>query len=436
MQLPRPAAALAAVRELDRAIFVLASVSFISQVGVSIMLPLLPLFALQLGASPRELGLMVSIFAVTQTLGQLSSGFLSTRMSSRRQVPLGQGAYAAANFLIATANAAVPLIAFRALAGLGGGLAIIAERLYIARVADRAKLAFTNGVVSAAGSAGSVLGPAVGGFLALSDLRVPFIVVGVTATLAAIAAVAFLPPEPAETRDHAPAAGGMATPDSGRPFAARLGAQVAAFRPLATIALWNLAFSAAFGGWITTFGPYAEDRLGLPVNQVALIFAFFGLGSIFLGPWLSRQADRSGRRRMVAIGSLLVLLNLATMIVKAPPALVFGSAIIAGGGLAAAQSSWFALLTMATDGGRRGRSFGFVTAITNLGVVAGALLASEIWQQIGIDEALLVAAGFVILGVASLSLVRVERPRPPDEASASREGAESTPNAAPEPASS
>src|SRR5258706_7558581 len=149
----------AVLREMDGWIAVVASISFISNLGVSIMLPLLPLFAVQVGATPGELGLMVSIFAVTQTIGQLGSGAMISRVSPRRQMPLGQASYAAANFLIATATSAVPLIAFRALAGLGGGLSIIAERPYIARVAARAKLSFTNCVVSASRSSGSVLGP-------------------------------------------------------------------------------------------------------------------------------------------------------------------------------------------------------------------------------------------------------------------------------------
>ena len=407
-----PRRALAAVRDLDRPIAVLAAIAFISQVGVSVMLPLLPVFALELGATPRELGLMVSIFAVTQTLGQLGSGVLSRWLSPRRQLPLGQGAYAGANLLIATATSAVPLIAFRALAGFGGGLSIIAERLYIARVADRARLAFTNGVISAAGSSGSVLGPLVGGLLATIDLRTPFIVVAITATLAGIAAIAFLPPEPevppAATR---PVDGAAEEP---RTFGGRLRGQLAAARPLATLGLWNLGFSAAYGGWITTFGPYADTRLGLPVNEVTWIFGMFGLGSIFLGPWLSRYADRTGRLRMVAFGSVLVLGNLASMIVQAPVIVIFATAIVAGGGLAAANAAWFALLTVATDGGRRGRSFGLVTALSNLGVIAGALLASEVWQQVGIDQALLVAAGFLVL--ATLSLLLVRRDPPPGEA--------------------
>lgn len=394
-----PRAAAAVVRELDRPIFVLAAVAFISSVGVSLMLPLLPLFALRLGATPHELGLMVSVFAVTQTIGQLGSNALLTWVSPRRQLPLGQASYAAANFLIATSQAATPLIVFRGLAGFGGGLSIIADRLYLARVADRARLAFSNGVISAAGSSGSVLGPLLGGVLAAIDLRIPFIVVGVTATLAAIAALGFLPPEP------------PAPPPAPSSGAADGGSRLAALRPLAAIGLWNLAFSAAFGGWITTFAPFAEERLGYAAYQIPWIFGAFGLGSILFGPWLGRLADRHGRRRMVALGSAAVLLNPVSMLLLAPPPVIFGSAVLAGAALAGAQSSWFAILTMATDGGWRGRSFGLVTAISNLGVVVGATLASDIWTRVDVAAALAAASVFIIVAIGTLAFVRPDHHR-------------------------
>jgi predicted MFS family arabinose efflux permease len=377
------------------------------------MLPLLPLYAQNLGATPDQLGLMVSSFAITQTIGQLGSGAMLGVISARRQMPLGQGAYAAANVLIATANAAVPLIVFRALAGLGGGLSIIAERLYIARVADQARLAFTNGIVSAAGSAGSVFGPLVGGaaILAANDLRVPFILVAITASVAMVSAIAFLPPErirppsaAGSAADAGAVAGAVAATEPPRPT------RWASIRPLLALSLWNLGFSAAYGAWITVFGPLATTRLGLPAGLVPWIFAAFGIGSIVLGPVLARWADLRDRRTMVAIGSGLVLLNAMSMVLAAPIWVVFGTAIFAGGGLAAAQSSWFALLTVATDGGRRGRSFGYVTALSNLGVVIGATVGSRVWQLSGdVTNAMWVACACIVLAAASLLFVRRDR---------------------------
>lgn len=419
----------AAARGADRSIAVLALLAFISQAGVAIMLPLLPLYAVEIGATPAQLGLMVGAFSITATIGQLSAGVLSSWIPARRQMPLGQAVYAAGNFLIATTTSAMPLIAFRAMSGLGGGLTIIAERLYIARVTAQDRLAFVNGVVSAAGSSGSVLGPLLGAVLALQDLRTPFVVVGITATIAALAALAFLPPERgdprvAAERDDNPASASPASRGS-EATADRLPAGTATVveelpgaaiqsrwervEPLARLALWSVAFNAAYGGWITTFGPYFTQVLGVEPSAVALFFVPFGAGAIVLGPVLARVADRSGRRRMVALGTVLVLANLVTMVVDAPLALIYATAAIAGGGLSAAQASWFALLGVATDGGRRSRSFGLVSALSNLGVILGAGAASIAWTTIGVREGLISAGVFLVLAAASLVLVPDDR---------------------------
>jgi MFS family permease len=410
----------AAAGGIDRSIAVLALLAFISQAGVSIMLPLLPLYAVEIGATPAQLGLMVGAFSVTSTIGQLSAGVLSAWIPARRQMPLGQAVYAAGNFLIATTTSAVPLIVFRSMAGLGGGLTLIAERLYIARVTAQDRLAFMNGVLSAAGSSGSVIGPLLGAVLALQDLRTPFVVVGITATVAAVAALAFLPAErpaargsrnaasppqagPAPDRVEPPV--DVATRDRGESTTGRW----VRIAPLARLALWSIGFNAAYGGWITTFGPYSTQVLGFEPSYVALFFVPFGVGAIALGPVLARLADRTGRRRMVAVGTALVFTNLVTLAVGAPVALIYGSAVIAGGGLAAAQASWFALLGVATDGGRRGRSFGLVSALSNLGVIAGAAVASIAWTVLGLREALISAGVFLVIAAASLALVPRDR---------------------------
>lgn len=184
--------------------------------------------------------------------------------------------------------------------------------------------------------------------------------------------------------------------------------------------LWNLGFNAGFGGWITTYSPLAVSRLGIPIVQVAFIFAAFGIGSIVIGPWLAGLADRRGRRGMVAFGSILVLIHIATLIAAAPLPMVYGTAVMAGGGLAAAQASWFALLGVATDGGRRGRAFGLVTALSNLGVIIGATAAAAAWEAYGISAGMGVAMVALALATASLVFVRPEPGAPVPDASASR----------------
>jgi len=395
--------AIGALRGLSRSLALLAGMAFVTQIGVAVMLPLLPLYATQVGATPFVLGLLTSGHAVAAAVGQLAGGFLTERFAARRLVAAGIGVYAAANILIATTTAAIPLIAFRSLAGLGGGVNGIAERLYLTEATDRARRAFANGLLSAAGAAGSVLGPAIGGLLvAVSDLRLPFLLVGATSALATLGAL-FLPrPSVPEGAELVPAAAGspavVIEPDGQAPDR----------RPIVTLFFSNLAAMAGFGAFITTYAIFTTGNLGWSAAEVGIVFAMFGLGSIILGPWLARRADLGGRRRMAVLGCIPVVFLPVVMVLGMPRPVIYAVTIVAGGGLTAFESSWYALLAGATDEGRRGRVFGIVTGLSNLGVAIGAMGAARAWELSDIRVAVLTCS--LTFGLAGLAMLA----HPPD----------------------
>jgi MFS family permease len=397
-------------RGLTPAIALLGAMAFITQVGVSIMLPLLPLYATSLGATPPVLGLLTSSFAVLIAVGQLFGGYLVERVAPRRLVSIGIGTYAAANVLISTAVAALPLIAFRSLAGLGAGVSQVSERIYVAQAIDRARLAFANSVLSAMGSAGSVFGPAVGGLLVgVSDLRLPFLVVAGTSTVAAVASL-FLPRPPVEapvsTTD---------TPTTTPREPARSGigrfSWSHATRLLVVLFLVQTAFQAGFGAFITTYAVFAQERLGWATAEVGLVFSAFGLGSILLGPVLANLADRRGRRDVAILGSFLVFLFPIVFFAEAPRPILYLVSVIAGAGVTALEASFFALLADATEGGRRGRAYGWVTSLSTLGIVVGAIGASQLWDRTG-DVGLGLLMTAVALGFVAGFLLLYPRDRP------------------------
>ena len=375
---------------------------FIVQVGVAVMLPLLPLYARSLGATPFTLGLLTSTFAITNALGQLSTGFLAERVALRRLMAAGIGGYSLANFLIAGASTAGALIAFRAFAGMGGGVMLVGERLYLVQISDPSRLAFANGVLSAAGSAGSVVGPAVGGLLAsLADLRLPFLLVGLTSLLATVGAF-FLPRPPSEKAPSSDDAvvlptGELPTATPAAPATLSQTASPSVRRRLGILLLAQLALNSGFGAFITTYGPFGEERLGWDTAQIGFVFALFGLGAIALGPWLSRQADLRGRRNFGILGTVPVIAFSLVFWLQAPWPILYAASVLAGAGLTTVQASWYALLADATEGGRRGRRFGAVTAFANLGIVVGATVAAQLWEAT--DD---VGVGFLI---SALSLV-------------------------------
>jgi len=388
------------------ALAVLATISFVSSLGISIMLPLLPLYALSLGASPLQLGLMTSGFAVANGIAQFASGFLMDRYGARRFIVAGIGTYAAANVLIATAPTAIALIGYRFIAGLGGGVNMVATRLYIAQTAQQSSLAFFNSIISAANSAGSVLGPGFGGLVAAGgDLRAPFFIVAGTSALAFIAAL-FLPRPKARAHDT-----GAAAVAGGREWN----------RTVFILLAGNLLLLIGFGGWVTSYAPFVTTRLGWSTFDVGIIFTIFGIGDITLGPWLGHLADRTGRRRMAVLASFPIFLFGFIVFFGLPKPFFYAISFFTGAALTAYNASWFALLTNAVPSARRGRVFGVVSAVAQTGTVIGALGATAIWQLTDVGGGLILSstaalgAGLVLLLLpAEIRPVASQAPRAPE----------------------
>lgn len=378
---------------VDPALAVLAFIGFISQVGIAVMLPLLPLYAAELGAPPRVLGLLTSSFAVTNAVSQLGTGFLSERWGSRRMMTGGVGLYAAMNALIATAASAPWLVAWRSIAGFGGGAMIVAERIYVAQVTRPERRAFANGIISAAQSAGAVAGPAVGSIAAaIGGLRAPFALVALTSGIALIGTF-FLPsPAARASRSAREQVDGTLEPIQ--------------FGALAALLVANLSLLASYGAFITTYAPLATTGLGWSIVDVGIAFSALGAGSIVLGPWLAHLGDRIGRRRIALVGPIPISAFGFGLVAGLPQLAVFALAFGAGGGLTAFSASWYALL--ADTGGERRleRTFGVISAASTGGIVIGALAAAELWSRIDIVAGMLLAALAPLLSCAAMLAFR------------------------------
>jgi len=378
------------------ALGLLALIAFIAQVGIAVMLPLLPLFATELGAEPFILGLLTSVFAVTNGIGQFGAGVLADRYGSRRFISGGMAVYASMNALIATAATAAWLLAWRALSGFGGGAVIVSERVYLADVTPPHRRAFANGVLSAAASAGMVAGPAFGGAIAaIGGLRAPFVVVALTSAVAFVASLA-LPRPAVDARQHTTTIEHDAAVDD---------------RPdryaIVTLLLANLAMLAGYGAFITTYAPLATDRLGWTTVEIGIAFSFFGAGSIFLGPLMAHLADRTSRRAVAMVGPLPVAAFGAALVLGLPMWAVYLVAALAGGGLTAFNASWYALLADVSGTRSRGRVFGIVSAVSNAGIVIGAMSATALWESINVAAGMTAASVAILLALIPIALLRL-----------------------------
>lgn len=377
----------------------LVAINFISSLGIGVMVPVIPLFAISLGASPLQIGLLITSFALANTAGQLVTGMLMDRHGSLLFLRTGTAVYAIGNGFSATARTVFEFIGFRGLAGLGAGGNILASRVYLAEISPPERMAFVNGVLGAAASSGQILGPAFGGaIVALFELRAPFAVVALTSGIAFFGL--FLLSRPA----HRTAS------------AAELATAPTSMVNRSTLVLLfsNLFLSSAFGGFITTYAPYVTEVRGWTVVEVGLLFSFFGVGSIVFAAPLGHLADRIGRR-IVAIGSAMPAALIGIFLLAGLPSpILYAAAVVGGGGISGFSAAWFALLNDASPRGRRGRTFGLVSALSNLGIVLGSMSATTVWQVYGLGLGLLVPSlAVIVAGLTLLALPGTRRAEPP-----------------------
>src|SRR6266496_156279 len=154
---------------------VLMAVAFVDMIGLTLVLPLLALYALHLHASPTTIGLMTASFPVAQLVASPVWGRVSDRYGRRPALLAGLTASALAYLIFGLAGSLWLLFVSRFVQGLGGGATGVAQA-YVADTMvphDRAK---ALGWLSAATSLGVVIGPVVGSFAARAGQSAPGLV--------------------------------------------------------------------------------------------------------------------------------------------------------------------------------------------------------------------------------------------------------------------
>ena len=182
----------AAKKRSRNAILMVALVVLVDITGFGLILPLLPFWAEKLRASPFEVGLILTVYALAQflftpVLGALSDRFGAASGHSRLAADRGAGlrADSAGGYAAVAAGGALHRRAGRV--EIGSAQAVVAD---VTAPKDRAR---GMGMVGAAIGLGFVIGPALGGILAGFGATVPFWAALVVALVNALLVLLFMP---------------------------------------------------------------------------------------------------------------------------------------------------------------------------------------------------------------------------------------------------
>ncbi len=369
-------------------------------VGFGIILPVLPLYAEDFGASPAMAAAVIAVFSAAQMVAAPLWGRLSDRIGRKPVLIAALIGSSIGSLVTGLAGVLWVLFLGRVLDGASGssyavGQAAVAD---LAQPADRPRLL---GLLAAAFGVGFVAGPLIGSIAALGGRELPFFVAAALAAGNAIVALVRLPSGRSAGRSAGMPAGQSAGlgPKPGR--LALWGAAGPAVRRLAVL---SLVAMVGFAGFEATFAMLVEHRfpdVGDPT--IYGLFALIGLLMVLVqtrivGPVNARLGTRSTLRTALSlVAAGMVVLAMGGGWAGLAVALVL---LVVGQGVFGPTLSNATVETVGADG--RGSALGLQQSAGAFGRILGPLLAGVLFGRVAVGAPYLVAAA---LAVAALAVV-------------------------------
>lgn len=386
---PRPAGEGAEAVPLG--VLIASFVTFTVYTALYVRIPLVPLYASDLGVSPSEVGLIALVLMGSAALASVPLGFVSDRLGRRSLALLGVLVGATTSLLLPLARSGLAIAALYLFAGLGIAAFTPSVMSLVSELAPPGYAGRVYGWLTLASQAGVSIGPAVGGAVAHAlGIPIAFVVSGVLMLGAAV--VGFLVLPGGRGKSQAGSRAWRAVGTTGRRLLAN---------PLVSGA-WAVAFSATFAwGTVLTFLPLYARSLDLSPAEIGLLIGAHALASA-----ASRLPAGLVVDRLRAYGLFLVVGLLAYGAVV----FAFGHTVafplllllaLAGGTF---NGSTFvavgATIALGADARTRGVAMGVYTSFLYAGLALGPAVVGRAVQIDGYATGFLVAALVSAAGAA------------------------------------
>ena len=284
------------------ALAILFVIVFVDLLGFGMVIPVMPLYAKQLGAPEAWTGLLSTGYSAMQFLFAPLWGRLSDRLGRRPVLLVSIFMTSAAFLLYGLAGSFPVLLASRLFAGAATANIAIA-RAFVADVTAAEDRAKGMGIIGAAFGLGFVLGPAIGSALSHVSLAWPGLAAAALALANGVAAFFVLPePEERQARDAAVRSRFHAFfREMGRPGIRRV------------ILIYFLAV-LAFSAMEATYAFLVKERYELSDRSVGLLFAYIGVIVVVVqGGLIGRLTRRFGEKALLVAGLALQAVALGAL---------------------------------------------------------------------------------------------------------------------------
>ncbi len=372
-------------------LFLCCGVCLLSYIGSYMRVPVVPLYALSLGADTFQIGLINSSFLLTAALCSLPLGILSDRLGRKLLIIAGLFLTAITSFLLCLTSTPAQMIPVYLLFGIGMGALGPTLMSYVADFTPPTHLGRSYGLYTMGLYGGMSLGPAAGGFIAQRfDFISVFIISGIFLVCLALIVVFLFTPAPRQFRPKSLKRGNSAIAK-------------AFFRNRPLMACWIVTLGACFGqGMFITFLPLHAKELGISVGMTGVIYAVQALFNAFSRLPFGYLGDTFMERpTLVIVGLVGFSLSLAGIGCSTGLYAVIAFSCTFGLSMGVAFSALGALISEVVDPESRGLAMGGYNTCIYLGLTLSAFVMGIIVKYTGFT------AGFVVTAAATFTTVLI-----------------------------
>ena len=346
---------------------------------------LIPLYLVELDASPFEIGIIMGSYALSVTVSAIPLGYLSDRIGRKQVILAGIILTAVSSFVIASRNDVYEVMGAYVIMGLG--LGSIGPSLDAA-VADNAKssnVGVAFGKLTTAVHMGTALGPAAAGILAANIGLVNSLYQSAIISLTVFALLPF-----ALKSLHG---GGQGSKTPGKNSLRRI-------KPNIVIGWAGFFTSFTLWGGVAAFLPIYAINKGIEVSIVGMIFAVAAVGTFLSRIPMGAVVDKFRQEPLlIVLGVVGASLTAATIGLASNAILLIIIMVTISVTRSASNVSSHALVARTANPDERGLVMGTATASRAAGNTVGPIVMGIVVGSHGYQAAFIVLALTSIIGV-------------------------------------
>lgn len=352
--------------KLNRVLPILFIIMFLVMAGFGIIIPVLPFYAEELGASPAELGLLMAVYSMMQFIFAPMWGRISDKIGRKPVIMVGIFGLSLSFFMLALSTTLWMLFIARIIGGFLSAANMPTVMAYVADITTEEDRGKGMGIVGAATGLGFIFGPAIGGVFTNINLEAPFYIAGILSLMTLLLVFGIL-----KESIHL---------SENKTSAKKASTWGAVLRdPLAILYFLQFFISLSLSGLEATFAYFAADKAGLDAVTLGYIFMIMGLASAAVQGSMGKLTKKFGEAAIIQGGIVVSAIGFGLILFTQnfTTAAIFLAVFGVGNGVI--RPSVSSLLTKISKMGY-GAATGYLSSFDSLGRIIGPVLGGALYS--------------------------------------------------------